>query len=73
MKVLIVGAGAQGHVVTWNLARCPEVSEIVLGDIDEARARAVADQVGGAKTKAIALDAGDVEAVKKAAAGAPSW
>ncbi len=22
MKVLIVGAGAQGHVVTWNLARC---------------------------------------------------
>ena len=51
MKVLIVGAGAQGHVITWNLARCPAVSEIVLGDIDEARARAVADQVGGVKPK----------------------
>ena len=70
MKVLIVGAGAQGHVVTWNLAQCSAVSEIVLGDIDDARARAVADQVGGAKTKAIALDAGDVEALKAAADGA---
>jgi saccharopine dehydrogenase (NAD+, L-lysine-forming) len=70
MKVLIIGAGAQGHVVTWNLARCQEVSEIVLGDIDEARARAVADQVGGDKTRAIALDAGDLDAVKQAAAGA---
>ena len=70
MKVLVVGAGAQGHVVTWNLARCPEISEIVLGDIDETRARAVADQVGGGKTRAVALDASSVEAVKKAAAGA---
>lgn len=70
MKVLIVGAGAQGHVVTWNLARCPEINEIVLGDIDEARARAVADQVGGGKTRAVALDASSVEAVKKVAAGA---
>jgi saccharopine dehydrogenase (NAD+, L-lysine-forming) len=49
MKVLIVGAGAQGHVITWNLARCAEIDEIVLGDIDEVRARAVADQVGGGK------------------------
>ena len=32
MKVLIIGAGAQGHVVTWNLARCPEITRIVLGD-----------------------------------------
>jgi saccharopine dehydrogenase-like NADP-dependent oxidoreductase len=70
MKVLIVGAGAQGHVITWNLAHCPEITKIVLGDVDEARARAVADQVGGGKTEAIALDASDVEALKKAAAGA---
>jgi saccharopine dehydrogenase-like NADP-dependent oxidoreductase len=70
MKVLIVGASAQGHVATWNLARCPEVSEIVLGHMDEARARVAADQVGGSKTKAIALDAGDVEALKAAAGGA---
>jgi saccharopine dehydrogenase-like NADP-dependent oxidoreductase len=70
MKVLIVGAGAQGHVLTWNLARCPDVTEVLLGDIDEARARAVANQVGGGCTKAIALDAGDLEAVKAAATGA---
>ena len=47
------------------------MSEIVLGDIDEARARAVADQVGGAKTKAIALNAGATwRRSKTAAAGA---
>jgi saccharopine dehydrogenase-like NADP-dependent oxidoreductase len=69
VKVLVVGAGAQGHVITWNLARCPEITEIVLGDVDEPRARAVAAQVGGGKTKAVALDASDVEALKKAADG----
>lgn len=70
MKVVIVGAGAQGHVLTWNLARCRDVSEIVLGDIDAARAQAVAAQVGGAKTSAIRLDAGDVAALKGVASGA---
>jgi saccharopine dehydrogenase-like NADP-dependent oxidoreductase len=52
------------------MARCPQVSEVVLADIDESRARAVADQVGGTKTRAIVLEAGDVEALKAAAAGA---
>src|SRR3974390_1842232 len=70
MKVLVVGAGAQGHVVTWNLARCPEVTEIVLGDIDEERAAAVAAWVGGSKTRAVALDASSVAAIEKTAAGA---
>ena len=50
MKVLIVGAGMQGHVITWNLARNPAVSQIVLGDYDEGRARLVAEKVGGGKS-----------------------
>ncbi len=38
MKVLIVGAGMQGQVLTWNLGRNPAVTEIVVADYDEARA-----------------------------------
>jgi saccharopine dehydrogenase (NAD+, L-lysine-forming) len=70
MKVLIVGAGMQGQVITWNLGRNKAVSEIVLGDYDEARAKFVAGQVGAGKTRAIKIDASDADAVAAAAAGA---
>jgi saccharopine dehydrogenase-like NADP-dependent oxidoreductase len=70
MKVLIVGAGMQGQVLTWNLGRNPAVSQIVVSDYDEGRARFVANQVGNGKTKAIFVDASDTEAVARAAAGA---
>jgi saccharopine dehydrogenase (NAD+, L-lysine-forming) len=70
MKVLIVGAGMQGQVLTWNLGRNKAVSEIVLGDYDEARAKFVAGQVGAGKTRAIKIDASDTDAVATAAAGA---
>ena len=70
MKVLIVGAGMQGQVLTWNLGRNPAVSEIVVADYDEARARFVAGQVGNGKARAIFIDASDSGAVAKAAEGA---
>ena len=70
MKVLIVGAGMQGQVLTWNLGRNPAVSQIVVSDYDEGRARFVANQVGSGKAKAIFVDASDTEAVARAAAGA---
>jgi len=70
VKVLIVGAGQQGYVLTWNLARNPSVTEIVLGDCDEARARLVAERVGGGKTTPLFLDASDEQAVARAASGA---
>jgi len=70
MKVLVVGAGMQGQVLTWHFGRCPRISEIVVADYDEARARFVADQVGSGKARAIFIDAGDVAAVAKAADGA---
>lgn len=68
MKVLIVGAGMQGHVLAWNPARDGAVSEIVLGDYDEARARLVAERVGSDKTRPVFLDASDSAAVARAAA-----
>jgi saccharopine dehydrogenase-like NADP-dependent oxidoreductase len=70
MKVLIVGAGMQGQVITWNLGRNPAVTEIVVSDRDEARAAIVAGQVGVGKAKAAFVDASDTEAVAKAADGA---
>jgi len=70
MKVLIVGAGMQGQVITWNLGRCAEVSEILVADYDEARAAFVAGQVGAGKATPLKLDASDADAVAKAAQGA---
>ena len=70
MKALIVGAGMQGQVITWNLSRNPAISEIVVSDYDEARARFVADQVGNGKATAASIDASDSAAVAKAADGA---
>jgi len=70
MRVLIVGAGMQGQVLTWNLGRNPAVTEIVVSDFDESRARFVAAQVGNGKARAMFIDASDVDAVAKAAEGA---
>ncbi len=69
MKVLIVGAGMQGQVITWNLGRNPAIDEIVVADYDEARARFVAGQVGNGKARAMFIDASDADAVAKAAEG----
>ena len=70
MKVLIVGAGMQGQVLTWNLVRNAAVTEIVVADYDEERAKFVAGQVGAGKTTAIKIDASDTDAVAAAGAGA---
>jgi saccharopine dehydrogenase (NAD+, L-lysine forming) len=70
MKVLIVGAGMQGQVLTWNLGRNPAVTEIVVGDYDEQRAAFVARQVGNGKATAIFLNAADTAALARAGQGA---
>ncbi len=69
MKVLIVGAGMQGQVLTWNLGRNQVVSEIVIADYDETRARFVAGQVGNGKARAMAIDAADTDLVAMAGEG----
>jgi saccharopine dehydrogenase-like NADP-dependent oxidoreductase len=70
MKVLVVGAGMQGQVITWHLGRSAAVTEIVVADYNEQRARFVAGQVGAGKATAIRLDASDTDAVAAAGAGA---
>ncbi len=56
-KVLIVGAGAQGNVISGVLAKADEIAEIMLVDIDLERANEVAQYVGSEKIKTETLDA----------------
>jgi saccharopine dehydrogenase-like NADP-dependent oxidoreductase len=56
-KVLIIGAGAQGNVVGWILARAPEVGRIILADVDLQRAQETARNLGSDKVVAERADA----------------
>jgi saccharopine dehydrogenase-like NADP-dependent oxidoreductase len=60
MKVVVIGAGEQGYVLTWNLVKHPAVTEIVIADSDEQRARDVASRVGDGKASAVVVNAQDV-------------
>jgi saccharopine dehydrogenase-like NADP-dependent oxidoreductase len=68
-KVLIVGAGAQGGPCASILAGENGVEEIRLGDIDLDLAKKVAHKVGSKKIWPLCLDAGDKDAVVRAAQG----
>lgn len=60
MRAAILGGGgiiAPG--IARDLAESPEVSELALLDLDEARARAVAEAHGGAKARVARVDARD--------------
>ena len=69
MKVAVVGAGAMGRWSVKELGLSPEVSEIVVGDFDEARARDVARTMGGGKATGVRVDARDASSVGGAIAG----
>ena len=70
MKVIIIGAGEQGYVLTWNLVKHLAVDEVLIADYDEAKAIEVAERVGGGKARARKVDARDVQAVAGLAEGA---
>jgi saccharopine dehydrogenase (NAD+, L-lysine-forming) len=70
MKVLIVGAGAQGGPCSSILSRDDAVSEIVLGDIDLDLANKVKAKVGGNKITTVKVDASRVSDIENAAQGA---
>jgi len=60
MKVAILGAGGTiAPAIVRDLAESDEVEELLLLDIDEARATAVAERHGGAKARAARADARD--------------
>ena len=69
MKVLIVGAGAQGGPCASILARDKDVSKIVLGDINLGLADKVKNKVKSDKITTVKLDAGKIEDIERAAQG----
>lgn len=56
-KVLIIGAGAQGAVISWVLSRTDDVDEIVLGDIDPSRMSEIVETNKSKKLKTEKIDA----------------
>jgi len=70
MKVAILGAGAQGYVLTWYFGTRPDVETIALGDWDEQRALNLAARWGAGKTSVHKVDASDSKAVADFAQGA---
>ena len=59
-KVLVLGAGAQGNVVAFVLARAGDVGSIMLADLDPERARETAANIDSRKVDIARADATDV-------------
>ena len=69
MRVLQLGVGSVGEVTARTVASEPEVTSILLADIDEARLAAVAPKLPAGKASTLVLDVHDKEALVKALAG----
>lgn len=55
MKILVLGSGMMGSALAYDLAHSEGVDEIVIADIDEGRARSVAEPFG-THAKSVQLD-----------------
>ena len=69
MRVLQLGVGSVGEVTARTVASAPEVSAVVLADIDAARPQAVAGKLPPGKAELLQLDVHDKEALVEALAG----
>ena len=69
MRIAVIGAGAMGRWAVTALGASADVDEVVVGDVDKARARAVAAAHGGPKARAVVVDARDRASVTAAVAG----
>jgi saccharopine dehydrogenase (NAD+, L-lysine-forming) len=69
VKVLVVGAGAQGGPCTSILAGEGKVTEVRLGDINLETAEKVTAKIGSEKIQPLKLDAGNLDEVVAAASG----
>ncbi|MGD0997575.1 MAG: saccharopine dehydrogenase NADP-binding domain-containing protein [Thermoleophilia bacterium] len=65
MKVLQLGVGSVGEVIARTIAREPEISTVVLADIDAQRVDEVAGAIG-AKAQRLKLDVNDGEGLARA-------
>jgi len=68
MRVLQLGVGSVGEVTARTVAGEPEVSSVVLADIDERRTATVAEKLPAGKAKTLALDVTDGDALLRALA-----
>ena len=60
MRILVLGAGRMGLGAAFDLAHnSREVGAVTVADIDEGRARAVAETVGGGRVRAARVDVED--------------
>lgn len=59
-KVMIIGAGAQGNVISGILAQAADVLTILLGDVDVDRANEVKQFVGSDKIEVELIDASNI-------------
>jgi saccharopine dehydrogenase-like NADP-dependent oxidoreductase len=70
MRVALLGAGGTiGPAIARDLAESPEVGDLVLLDLDGARAREVASRHGAGRAQGAAVDAGDRQALTLALEG----
>ncbi|MBM3147671.1 MAG: saccharopine dehydrogenase NADP-binding domain-containing protein, partial [Actinobacteria bacterium] len=59
MRIAVIGAGAMGQWAVKELGMTPDVEAVVVGDVDRARAQAVASEKGGGKATTCFVDASD--------------
>jgi saccharopine dehydrogenase (NAD+, L-lysine-forming) len=57
MKILVVGVGVQGSVIATELVRSPEVSEVMLVDINLKKAERLAERLKSEKVSTQSVDA----------------
>ncbi|HEX5642634.1 MAG TPA: saccharopine dehydrogenase NADP-binding domain-containing protein [Thermoleophilia bacterium] len=69
MRILQLGVGSVGEVTARTVASAPEVSAVVLADLDASRPQAVAGKLPPGKAELLQLDVHDKEALVKALAG----
>jgi len=69
MRVLQLGVGSVGEVTSRTMAPDPDVSCVVLADLDEHRLAEVAAKLPAGKVETLQLDATDKEALVHALAG----
>lgn len=70
MRVVQLGVGSVGEVIARTLAAEPDVTEVVLADVDEARLDEVAAKMPAGTAIPRRLDARDPEALREAIRGA---
>ncbi|MDV3244533.1 MAG: saccharopine dehydrogenase NADP-binding domain-containing protein [Nitrososphaerales archaeon] len=56
MKVGVLGSGLMGSVIAWDLARSPEVDQVVVADLDAERLARVRSKVGGQKLSTVKVN-----------------